>query len=278
MPRCHWLGVSRRPTGPGRRRIPRCGPEMFAAYRSGFDNFDEPRLVAEYEKAAAFAGCTFEAGPGRTMFMDTYAVQAAVHMARHGTTQAQIAAGRGQEPRLRRPEPAGAVPLPHDDRGRARRPAGVVPPHPRHVRADRRRRGRGDRVLDRLPPRASRCRAGPGRQGAGDRPHRRLLPGARRAVAVPRGRPAGPTPSPGIGPADVDVAEVHDATSFCEIHQVEMLGFCPIGEGGAFVASGATGPGGTIPINTGGRAGLEGSPGRGHGPVDDLRAGHTAPG
>ena len=35
-----------------------------------------------------------------------------------------------------------------------------------------------------------------------------------------------------IGPEDIDVAEIHDACSFCEIYQSEMMGFCPIGEGG----------------------------------------------
>ena len=78
---------------PGAEHDATAREEMFAAYRSGIDNFDEARLVAEYEKLAAYAGCTFERGPGRTMFMDTYAIQAAVHMARHATTQAQIAAG-----------------------------------------------------------------------------------------------------------------------------------------------------------------------------------------
>jgi len=56
----------------------------------------------------------------------------------------------------------------------------------------------------------------------------------------------------GITAQDVDVAEVHDATAFCEIYQAEMLGFCPVGQGGAFVESGETGPGGSIPINTSG--------------------------
>ena len=41
-------------------------------------------------------------------------------------------------------------------------------------------------------------------------------------------------------PGNIDVAEVHDATSFCEIYQVEMMGFCDIGQGGSFVESGAT--------------------------------------
>jgi acetyl-CoA acetyltransferase len=56
------------------------------------------------------------------------------------------------------------------------------------------------------------------------------------------------------------VAEVHDATSFCEIYQVEMLGFCPIGEGGKFIESGATKLDGPIPINTSGGLVSKGHP------------------
>lgn len=63
----------------------------------------------------------------------------------------------------------------------------------------------------------------------------------------------------GVGPQDIEVAEVHDATAFGELHQTEALGFCPMGQGGSFAESGATRLGGTIPINTSG--GLES---RGH--------------
>jgi acetyl-CoA acetyltransferase len=63
----------------------------------------------------------------------------------------------------------------------------------------------------------------------------------------------------GIGPEDIDTAEVHDATSFGELHQTEALGFCPIGQGGVFAESGATKLGGKLPVNTSG--GLES---RGH--------------
>jgi acetyl-CoA acetyltransferase len=63
----------------------------------------------------------------------------------------------------------------------------------------------------------------------------------------------------GVGPTDIDVAEVHDATAFGELHQAEALGFCPAGEGGSFAESGATRLGGKLPINTSG--GLES---RGH--------------
>lgn len=56
----------------------------------------------------------------------------------------------------------------------------------------------------------------------------------------------------GIGPEDLDMAEVHDATAYGEVHQCESLGFCPIGEGGPFAESGATALGGKLPINTSG--------------------------
>jgi acetyl-CoA acyltransferase len=62
-----------------------------------------------------------------------------------------------------------------------------------------------------------------------------------------------------IGPQDIDVAEVHDATAFGELHQCESLGFCPMGEGGRFAESGATKLGGKMPVNVSG--GLES---RGH--------------
>lgn len=56
----------------------------------------------------------------------------------------------------------------------------------------------------------------------------------------------------GLGPEDIDVAEVHDASSLGEIVQCENLGFCAYGEGGKFVESGATTLGGKLPINTSG--------------------------
>ncbi|RJP28634.1 MAG: thiolase family protein [Actinobacteria bacterium] len=63
----------------------------------------------------------------------------------------------------------------------------------------------------------------------------------------------------GLGPKDIDVAEVHDATAFGELAQTEDLGLCPKGEGGPFAESGASRLGGKLPVNTSG--GLES---RGH--------------
>ncbi len=56
----------------------------------------------------------------------------------------------------------------------------------------------------------------------------------------------------GLGPKDISVVEVHDATAFGELHQSEQMGFCPVGEGGPFAESGATAIGGEIPINPSG--------------------------
>lgn len=63
-----------------------------------------------------------------------------------------------------------------------------------------------------------------------------------------------------IAPADISVAEVHDATAFGELLQSELLGFCGPGEGGALVESGATRLGGRIPINPSGGLESKGHP------------------
>ncbi|OFW58314.1 MAG: hypothetical protein A2W01_08545 [Candidatus Solincola sediminis] len=59
----------------------------------------------------------------------------------------------------------------------------------------------------------------------------------------------------GLGSDDIEIAEVHDATAYEELHQTEALGFCEEGAGGPFAGSGATDWGGSLPINTSG--GLE---------------------
>ena len=63
-----------------------------------------------------------------------------------------------------------------------------------------------------------------------------------------------------LGPKDIDIAELHDATAYGELHQTEALGFCPEGEGGMFAESGATKLGGLIPINTSGGLECRGHP------------------
>jgi benzoylsuccinyl-CoA thiolase BbsB subunit len=56
----------------------------------------------------------------------------------------------------------------------------------------------------------------------------------------------------GLGPSDIDVAEVHDAFTIGEILAYENLGFCERGGGGRLVDEGVTALGGRLPVNTSG--------------------------
>ena len=56
----------------------------------------------------------------------------------------------------------------------------------------------------------------------------------------------------GVELKDIDVAELYDCFTAEVLFQLEDYGWCAKGEGGAFVESGAIGPGGSIPVNTGG--------------------------
>jgi acetyl-CoA acyltransferase len=64
----------------------------------------------------------------------------------------------------------------------------------------------------------------------------------------------------GVGPEDVSVAEVHDASAFGELLQTELMGFCPIGGGGEFAESGASSLGGRLPVNPSGGLESKGHP------------------
>lgn len=54
----------------------------------------------------------------------------------------------------------------------------------------------------------------------------------------------------GLGPQDIDFAELYDCFSIVPIIEMEELGFCKPGEGGAFFAEGHARIGGKLPINT----------------------------
>ena len=64
----------------------------------------------------------------------------------------------------------------------------------------------------------------------------------------------------GIGPEDVSLAEVHDATAFGELSNTEALMFCNKGEGGPFAEAGHTALGGKIPVNVSGGLECQGHP------------------
>jgi len=56
----------------------------------------------------------------------------------------------------------------------------------------------------------------------------------------------------GVGPDDVDTAQLYDCFTYMVLAQLEDYGFCRKGEGGPFVASGALRMGGSLPTNTSG--------------------------
>jgi benzoylsuccinyl-CoA thiolase BbsB subunit len=56
----------------------------------------------------------------------------------------------------------------------------------------------------------------------------------------------------GLGPEDVDVAEVHDAFTIAELLYYEALGFCDKGEAARLLEDGETSLGGKIPVNPSG--------------------------
>lgn len=228
-------------------------------YCGGIDQYDPQEWQDYYRAAGAVAGKAFEPGPDRTIFMDTYAMQACYHMKKYGLTQRQIAAGAAKNHNHGALNPKAQYRFRMTtDEVLADRP--VTYPLTRAMCAPI---GDGaaaalvvsERVLKTLPgevrERAVRIAA----QGLSGGKYRSLDEDGLSRYAADRAYRAA-----GITPADIDVAEVHDATSFCEIYQVEMMGFCARGEGGALVESGATTLGGRIPVNTSGGLVSKGHP------------------
>ncbi len=251
-------------------------PERTAGlFNQGYITSQHDRLVEEMNRVGEMVGSKFAPGDDRTIFMDTYAMQAKWHMWKYGTTQEQIAAGAAKNHNY------GAL----NDKAQYRfqmTTESVLQDRPVSyplTRAMCAPIGDGaaaallcsKEYLEKLPKevqeRAIRI-AGVGFSGG---KYRQLdEPGLTRAASDKAYRMAG------LGPQDIDVAEVHDATSFCEIYQCEMLRFCPEGEGGRFVDSGATGPGGAAAGQHLGRAGVEGPSGGRHRPLHAGRARHPA--
>jgi acetyl-CoA acetyltransferase len=232
---------------------------VLSAYEQGIDIGDKDRLITEYETVGQECGREFKITPGSTIFMDTYAMQACWHMWKWGTTQEQIAIGASKNHYHGSLNPKAQyqfeVPV-----EKVLEDYMVSYPLTRSMCAPIGDGGAGailcsEDYLASQPPevrkRAVRVLASSLSSGK----HRNIEEPSLSNYAADRAyRTAG------IGPQDIDVAEVHDATSFCEIYQVEMLGFCPIGEGGKFIESGATKLDGSIPINTSGGLVSKGHP------------------
>ena len=223
-------------------------PEIFA---SAIDQLD-PQLWNEYyRKAGEQAGIPFEPGPGRTVYMDTYAMQAAWHMQRYGTTQRQIAAAASKTHHHGSLNPKAQYRF---DVSVEQVLADRVVSHPL-TRSMCSPIGDGaaaallcsPEALASLP-KATQARAVKVRTStlSGGKYRRLDEPGLSKIAAD---RAYART---GLSPEDIDVVELHDATSFSEIYQAEMLGFCAPGEGGRYIESGAAALGGKRPTNVSG--------------------------
>ncbi len=231
-------------------------PEIFA---TAIDQLQPQRWRDYYASAGQVAGKPFETGPGRTLFMDTYAMQAAWHIKTHGSTQRQIAqaAAKNHHHGSLNPKAQYRFELTVDEVLADRAISWPL------TRAMCSPLGDGaaaallcsEAGLAHLPT-AARARAVKVRtsQLSGGKYRALDEPGLSRIAADKAYARSG------LAPADIDLVELHDATSFCELFQLEMLRLCPEGQGGRFVESGATALGGRLPVNLSGGLVSKGHP------------------
>ncbi|GMV48072.1 MAG: lipid-transfer protein [Pseudomonadota bacterium] len=227
-------------------------------FNGGMDIETGPAALAALERLSPdIAGVS---GDGvRTVFMDIYAALARAHMQRFGTTQRQLA-------QIAAKNHAHSV---HNERCHYRKAmtadevlASRVLTYPLTVAmCSRLSDGAAAAVLcnkaglrrlrpTMAPVRLRACELVSATPRAWDDfEHHAMRRAAQKAYA-----------SAGIGPGDVDVAEVHDAASFGELFVSELMGFCELGAGGAFAESGATALGGRLPINPSGGLECRGHP------------------
>ena len=225
--------------------------KVMQGFIAGTDVEETTQLIEEFEKQQKKKEATekqtkSEKPGGHSVFMDFYAMGARWHMKQYGTTQRQLAviAAKAHNNSTLNPLAQYTFPMTVEQVIEDRE---VAYPLTRAMCAPI---GDGsaaaiicsERFLKKQPRnravliRASVMKSG-SRQGQPDISER----AAHAAYEMA-----------GLGPQDIDVAEVHDATAFGELYQYEKMGFCPEGEGGPFAESGATAIHGKIPVNTSG--------------------------
>ena len=230
-----------------------------AIFNTAIDQLEPKRWHDYYIRAGVEAGKNFELGTDRTVFMDTYAMQAAWHMKRYGTTQRQIAIGASKN------HHHGSL----NPKAQYRFEVSVE-----QILADR---------LISYPLTRSMCAPiGDGAAAAilcSEAALRNFSPRAQaRAVRIRTSQLSGGKyrrldepglsmvaaqkayAATGLSPSDMDLIELHDACSFSELFQLEMMGFCSIGTAGPFVESGSTMLSGCLPVNVSGGLVSKGHP------------------
>lgn len=238
--------------------------EMFKAFMGGADvhlireTFDRLALLGKSAVPASVPDDMECGAPGRSYFMDIYAGLARHHMALFGTTREQLAAIAAKNHRH-------SV---HNERAQYRNAMTTE-----EVMNDR------SVVWPLTRPMCSPVSDGAAAVVLVSEAGRRRL-GIRKAVKLSASvivtssdrepedyeRHAGRIAAmkaydrAGVGPGDMSLAELHDATSFAEVVQSENLGFCARGDGGPLALSGTTTLGGRIPINVSGGLVSKGHP------------------
>lgn len=226
---------------------------MFEAFKGSWDrdlaDTHMARLLAMGEALDRPADAPADA-PERSVFMDIYAAQARFHMQRFGTSQRQIAAvaAKNHNHSVHNPIAQYRFPMTVDEVLSDRMVAWPV------TRAMCAPMSDGAAALV-IASDAATAKLGGGRavrirgiaaSSSSDRRADEVGKHLTRVAALKCYERAG------IGPGDIDVAELHDASAIAEILHSENVGFCDYGEGGALVESGATTLGGRLPINVSG--------------------------
>ncbi|MEH6405291.1 MAG: thiolase family protein [Sneathiella sp.] len=229
-------------------------------FDGGIDQLNPEQWKAYYVEAGKASGKVFNSEDKQgTVFMDTYAMQAAFHMKKYGTTQRQIAiaASKNHYHGSLNPKAQYRFEVSVEEALNDRL---ISYPLTRSMCApigdgaaaalicsEDYLNGQPQAVQDRaLKIRASVLSGGK---------YRDLNEPGLSAVAAKNAYAQA-----GMKPEDIHIAEVHDATSFCEIYQSEMLGFCEYGKGGHYMETGATALGGSRPINLSGGLVSKGHP------------------
>lgn len=237
-------------------------PEMkrvIAAYEHGIDRLDKERLVSEYQAVADECGREFAIGPGHTVFMDTYAMQACWHMWKWGTTREQIALAASKNHYNGSLNPKAQYQF-EVSMQKVLDDYLVSYPLTRSMCAPIGDGGAAallcsEDYLQNLKPEIRKRAVKVAASVLASGKHREISEPSLSKWAADRAYRMAD-----IEPSHIDVAEIHDATSFCEIYQAEMMGFCPIGQGGGFIESGATRLDGSLPVNTSGGLVSKGHP------------------
>lgn len=230
-------------------------PEQVAAAFAGGTDIHDRDGVLDYIRQMGGEVPT----DGRSLFMDLYAAQARAHMARFGSTPLDLAllaaknhtvAAHNPRSQYRTPMTASQV--------LADKP--IVFPFTRAMCAP---------VSDGAAAAIVCSARGLKRLGAEARAVRirgcaLVSAGARDARDfdnhIGRRAAAQAYEQAGISPTDIDLAEVHDATSYAELQQIENLGLAEPGSVGARVAAGDFALGGRAPVNPSGGLVAKGHP------------------